>query len=189
MADVLFGDINPSGKLPDTWPRRLEDTPTFVYYPGENGRVKYGESIFVGYRYYDMKNVEPMFPFGYGLSYTDFQYSNLRVTPREVRPDDEISVKIDIRNAGKRAGKEVVQLYIRDVESKCPRPPKELKAFQKINLAPGETRTASFVLDREALSYYDPEIRGWVAEPGEFEIQIGSSSRDIRARANFTLKE
>jgi beta-glucosidase len=187
IAGVLFGDINPSGKLPDTFPGRLEDNPAFINYPGESGRVRYGEGIFVGYRYYDMKKMDPMFPFGHGLSYTEFKYSNLRITPRQVKPGEDIQVRIDVKNTGRRAGKEVVQLYIRDVESGLLRPPRELKAFQKLDLAPGETQTASFVLDEAALSFYDPETGKWTAEPGEFEVQIGSSSRDIRARATFSL--
>ena len=188
IAGVLFGDINPSGKLPDTFPQRLEDNPAFDNYPGENGRVRYEEGIFVGYRHYDIKNVDPMFPFGHGLSYTNFEYSRIRATPKVAKPGGNVEVSIDIKNTGKRRGKEVVQLYIRDVESKLLRPPKELKGFQKIELSPGETRTATFILNEETLSFYDTESGKWTAEPGEFEIIIGSSSRDIRARATLTLR-
>jgi beta-glucosidase len=187
IAGVLFGDISPSGKLPDTFPGRLEDNPAFINYPGENGCVRYGEGIFVGYRYYDMKKIEPMFPFGHGLSYTEFTYSNLRVTPRRVKPGKKARVSINVENTGERAGKEVVQLYIRDIDSELRRPPGELKAFQKIDLAPGEMQTVTFVVDESALSYYDPGIGEWIAGAGEFEVQIGSSSRDIRARATLTL--
>jgi beta-glucosidase len=188
IADVLFGDINPSGKLPDTFPRRLEDNPAFINYPGESGKVLYGEGIYVGYRYYDAKKVEPLFPFGYGLSYTSFEYSNLRINPVEMRAGEKINVSLDIKNTGPRQGKEVVQLYIRDVKSSLTRPPKELKGFRKVNFLSGETKTVDFVLDEEALSFYDPQACRWVAEPGEFEVQVGSSSRDIRARQVFTLK-
>jgi beta-glucosidase len=189
IAEVLFGDINPSGKLPDTFPKRLEDNPAFSNYPGENGCVRYGEGIFMGYRYYDMKKIEPMFPFGHGLSYAEFKYSDLRVAPRRVKTGAKARVSINVENTGRRAGKEVVQLYIRDIDSELLRPPRELKAFQKIDLAPGETQRVSFVLDEAALSYYDTRIGEWVAGAGEFEIQIGSSSRDIRARTNFSLLE
>ncbi len=189
IAEVLFGDDNPSGKLPDTFPRKYEDNPAFGNYPGENDKVKYAEDIFVGYRHNDLKNIAPLFPFGHGLSYTTFEYSNLRVTPVVVESGEEIRVSIDVKNTGKRPGKDVVQLYVRDVVSKYPRPPKELKSFQKINLTPGEVQTVTFILDKEALSFYDPVVRKWISEPGEFEVLLGSSSRDIRARASFTLQD
>jgi beta-glucosidase len=187
IAAVLFGDVNPSGKLPDTYPRRLEDNPAFINYPGESGKVLYGEGIFVGYRYYDAKKVAPQFPFGHGLSYTSFKYSNLKVSPAKATSDDRINVTIEVKNTGKVAGKEVVQVYVADVASRVVRPPKELKAFRKVNLNPGETKTVEFTLDKEALSFYDPELKDWVAEPGEFEILLGSSSRDIRAKGKFVL--
>jgi beta-glucosidase len=187
IADVLLGKVNPSGKLPETFPRRIEDNPAYINYPGESGKVLYGEGIFVGYRYYDAKKVEPLFPFGYGLSYTIFEYSNLRMSTTELKAGKKLKVSIDIRNTGEREGKEVVQLYVWDVASSLIRPPKELKGFQKINLKPGETKTVEFTLGEEELSFYDPERKQWVAEPGEFEIMLGSSSRDIRARALFQL--
>ncbi|RLC86524.1 MAG: beta-glucosidase [Chloroflexi bacterium] len=188
IADILFGDVNPSGRLPTTFPKRLEDTPAYINYPGESGKVLYGEGLFVGYRYYDKKKIEPLYPFGYGLSYTTFEYSNLTLNAAEYEPDDEIRVSVDVKNTGTRAGKEVVQLYVRDVESRLVRPEKELKAFQKVALQPGETKTVHFTLGPEALSYYDPGQKRWVAEPGVFEVLVGSSSRDIRAKASFTLK-
>jgi len=190
IADILFGDVNPSGKLPTTFPKRLEDTPAYINYPGENGRVLYGEGLFVGYRYYDKKRVEPLFPFGYGLSYTTFEYSDLTLNASEYELDDEIQVAVDVKNTGTRAGKEVVQLYVRDVESRLARPEKELKAFQKVALQPGETKTVHFTLDKEALSFYDPKQKRWIAEAGAFEVLVGSSSssRDIGARGSFTLK-
>jgi beta-glucosidase len=187
ITAVLCGDVNPSGKLPDTYPRRLEDNPAFLNYPGESGQVLYGEGIFVGYRYYDAKKIAPLFPFGHGLSYTAFTYSNLRVSPSKVKTGGKINISIDIKNTGKVPGKEVVQVYVSDIASRVQRPPKELKAFRKVSLNPGETKTVEFTLDMEGLSFYDPELRGWVAEPGEFEIQVGSSSRDIRARKKFVL--
>jgi beta-glucosidase len=187
IAAVLCGDANPSGKLPDTFPRRLEDNPAFINYPGEGGKVLYGEGIYVGYRYYDAKKIEPLFPFGHGLSYTSFAYSNLRISPTELKMGDKINVSIDIKNVGKVPGKEVVQFYVRDIASRVQRPPKELKAFRKVSLLPGEIKKVEFILEKEALSFYDPALKQWVAEPGEFEIQIGSSSRDIRARKKFVL--
>jgi beta-glucosidase len=202
IADVLFGDVNPSGRLPQTFPRRLEDNPAYINYPGENGRVHYGEGIFVGYRYYDKKKVVPLFPFGYGLSYTTFAYRNLRLSASEVAPspvergrvgvgvdaDEGLQVSVDVQNTGARAGQEVVQLYVRDLESSLMRPEKELKAFAKVSLEPGETKTVALTLNRESLAYYDDGERQWVAEAGEFEVLVGSSSRDIRASARFTLQ-
>ena len=187
IANVLSGDVNPSGRLPDTFPVRYEDNPAFTNYPGEAGKVLYGEGIFVGYRYYDAKIIAPLFPFGHGLSYTAFKYSNLQVTPAAVKADGKINVSIDVKNTGKRQGKEVVQLYVSDKESKVARPPQELKAFRKVSPEPGETKTVKFTLDKEALSFWDEEEKAWVAEPGEFEILVGSSSRDIRARRTFEL--
>lgn len=187
IADVLFGDVNPSGRLPTTFPRRLQDNPAYLNYPGENGEVLYGEGLFVGYRYYDAKGIEPLFPFGHGLSFTSFAYSNLRLDAAEYAPGDEIHVSLDVGNTGSRAGKETVQLYIHDVESRLRRPEKELKAFTKVALEAGETKKVSLVLDREALSFYDPFQKRWVAEPGEFELLVGSSCQDIRLAGRFVL--
>jgi beta-glucosidase len=188
LADVLFGDVNPSGKLPQTFPKRLEDTPAYRYYPGENGKVVYGEGVFVGYRHYDARGIEPRFPFGHGLSYTRFDYADLRVSPLEAGPGDPIELAVDVANAGSRAGQEVVQLYVRDVEASVSRPERELRGFAKLELQPGERRTLRFALEPRALSFWDPARAQWVAEPGEFEVLVGSSSRDIRARTAFALK-
>jgi beta-glucosidase len=187
IAAVLFGDVNPSGKLPTTFPVRLQDNPAYINYPGENGQVHYGEGIFVGYRYYDKKEVEPLFPFGHGLSYTTFEYSNLAVDPAVCEPGGQLTVSVDVKNAGNRAGQEVVQLYLRDCECRLIRPLKELKAFAKVMLQPGERKTVALTLGEEALSFYDPGQEGWVAEPGDFEVLVGSSSRDIRLAAGFEL--
>jgi len=138
LADVLFGDVNPSGKLPTTFPVRLEDNPAYINYPGENGKVHYGEGIFVGYRYYDKKKVAPLFPFGHGLSYTKFEYSNLKLSAKSITPNDTLTVKVDTTNTGKVKGKEVVQVYVHDVKSSFARPEKELKAFAKVELKPKE---------------------------------------------------
>ncbi len=189
IADVLFGDVCPSGRLPQTFPVRLEDNPAYINYPGENGRVTYGEGIFVGYRYYDRKKIAPLFPFGYGLSYTRFTYANLRLSAAEMAPGDTLQVSVDVTNTGDRAGKEVVQLYVRDVQARLTRPEKELKGFAKVALAPGETRTVTLPLTRKELAYYDDRRAEWVAEAGVFDILVGASAADIRLRASFTLTE
>jgi len=192
LAAILFGDANPSGKLPFTFPKRLEDSPAYGHYPGENLKVDYAEGIYVGYRYYDTKKIEPAFPFGFGLSYTKFEFSNLRVTEvAEVggaQPARVTSVTLTVKNTGTRAGAEVVQLYIHDMHSKIDRPVHELKGFRRIPLNPGETRLVHFSVDRDALSYWSPEKKDWVAEPGTFEVEVGSSSRDIRVRGPVTLR-
>jgi beta-glucosidase len=187
LADVLFGDVNPSGKLPTTFPVRLQDNPAYINYPGEHGKVRYGEGIFVGYRYYDKKEIEPLFPFGHGLSYTTFQYSNLRLSARSLSPNELLKVRVDVTNTGKVTGKEVIQLYVRDVNSTVARPPKELKAFTKVELAPKQTKTITFTLDREAFWYFDVTRNAWTTEPGHFELLVGASSRDIRLSETFTL--
>ncbi len=186
IADVLFGDANPSGKLPVTFPKRLEDSPAYGHYPGTNGVVEYAEGIYVGYRHFDTHDVEPQFPFGHGLSYTTFGYSNLKATSPG---GGRVEVSLDLRNTGRRAGAEVAQLYVHEAKPKLDRPVKELKAFRRVELKPGELQTVSFTLDKAAFSYYDPAKRAWVADPGRFEILVGSSSRDIRLRAGLELAE
>jgi beta-glucosidase len=187
LADILFGDVSPSGKLPTTFPRRLEDNPAFINYPGENGQVLYGEGLFVGYRYYDKKELEPLFPFGYGLSYTTFEYRNLQVSNERFMAGEGVEVQVEIHNNGSRAGKEIVQLYVHDYHSTLVRPEKELKAFTKVSLEPGQSQTVTFRLDQEAFWYYDPAKGGWQTEPGAFEILVGASSRDIRLRGTVEL--
>ncbi|HET8842676.1 MAG TPA: fibronectin type III-like domain-contianing protein, partial [Ktedonobacteraceae bacterium] len=187
IADVLFGDINPSGRLTETFPLRLQDNPAYINYPGENGQVRYGEGIFVGYRYYEKKQVETLFPFGFGLSYTSFAYDTLNLSTSELAPDETLSVSIDVTNTGQRAGQEVVQLYMRDKVSSVQRPEKELKAFAKISLQPGERQTVTLQIARDALAYYDIRKKAWVAEAGEFEVLVGSSSQDIHATGTFAL--
>jgi beta-glucosidase len=188
VVSVLLGKVNPSGKLPVTFPVRLEDSPAFINasFPGCR-EVNYGEGIFVGYRYYDKKDVTPLFPFGHGLSYTSFAYSDLKVT-KKVKAGQPVEVSLVITNTGKMAGKEVVQLYVSDAKSSLPRPPQELKGFTKVDLKPGEAETVIFSLDERALAFYDPHKKKWVAEPGEFEVLMGSSSRDIRLKAKFEVK-
>lgn len=185
LADVLFGDVNPSGKLPTTFPKRLQDNPAYINYPGENGRVHYGEGIFVGYRYYDMKEVAPLFPFGHGLSYTTFAYDNLRLNGDSFGTGDQIVVSVDVTNTGSCAGQEVVQLYVRDEEARVARPLQELKSFAKVALEPGETKQVTLTLDWRALAFYDTAVHDWVTEAGTFELLVGSSSRDVRLRKRF----
>jgi beta-glucosidase len=189
IADVLFGDVTPSGKLPQTFPVRVEDNPAYLNFPGENGKVSYGEGLFVGYRYYDKKRIAPLFPFGFGLSYTTFSYGRLRLSAQQINPDEALQVSLDITNTGSCAGKEVVQLYVRDVQARLQRPEKELKAFAKVHLEPGERKTVTLSIMREALAYFDDLAHMWVAEAGEFEVLVGASSRDIRATATFALAE
>lgn len=187
IADVLFGDINPSGKLTQTFPLRLEDNPAYLNYPGENGQVRYGEGVFVGYRYYEKKKVTPLFPFGFGLSYTTFHHENLQLSASEIGTDEHLQVSLDVINTGTRAGQEIVQLYIRDKAASVQRPDKELKAFAKVHLEAGERKTVTFYLDRTALAYYDILQHAWVAEAGEFDVLAGSSSQDISVSGTFTL--
>jgi beta-glucosidase len=187
IADVLFGKVNPSGKLSETFPMRLADTPAYTNYPGENGEVHYSEGLFIGYRWYDAREIPVLFPFGYGLSYTTFQYGNPKVSAKQIKDVDGITVSIDVTNTGKLAGKEVVQVYVHDRKSKLVRPPKELKGFAKIELQPGETKTVNFALDFRSFAYYDPAYKGWVTEDGDFDILIGSSSADIRFSETVTL--
>ena len=179
VCDILFGKVNPSAKLPETFPLKLEDNPSYLSYFGEGDMVEYREGIFVGYRYYDKKKMDVLFPFGHGLSYTTFAYSNLRTDKDAIKDTGTLTVSVDVTNTGKRAGKEVVQLYVADKESTVIRPVKELRDFAKVELAPGETKTVSFTLDKRAFAYYSVKIHDWHVESGEFEILIGKSSRDI----------
>ncbi|HMG84406.1 MAG TPA: glycoside hydrolase family 3 C-terminal domain-containing protein [Terracidiphilus sp.] len=180
LASILFGDANPSGKLPVSLPKKFEDSPAAKTYPGQNLHTDYSEGIYVGYRYYDTKNVEPQFPFGFGLSYTTFAYSDLKV----VRGKSEGTlVSLKVKNSGSRQGAEVAQLYVHDGHSTIDRPVHELKAFQRVELAPGESKTLQFALDRSAFEYWSPQTKQWTLDPGSFEIQVGASSRDIRLKA------
>jgi beta-glucosidase len=180
IARVLFGEVNPSGRLPFTFPRRLEDNPTFLSYSG--GRdANYGEGVFIGYRYYDTKKVAPLFAFGHGLSYTRFEYSKL-VVPQSA--DGAFDVSVDVRNAGTRAGSEVVQVYLGDAATtEVRRPLKELKAFAKVSLAPGESRTVRFAVTPRDLAYYDVHVGDWVTTPGMHRVDVGGGSADIRQSA------
>jgi beta-glucosidase len=191
LARVLFGDASPSGKLPCTFPARLEDSPAHVSgaYPGKNGTVRYEEGLLVGYRWFDAKQVAPLFPFGHGLSYTRFEYSGLRLVGGKDAPGPALTVEFKVTNTGEREGGEVAQVYVGDVKSSLPRPVKELKGFRKVFLKPGESQTVFVPLDRRAFAFYDPQRRGWLAEQGDFRIMVGSSSRDIRLRGDFKLAQ
>ena len=180
LSNLLFGSVNPSGKLPVTFPKRIEDNPSFGYYPGGD-KVVYNEGIYVGYRHYETRNVEPLFPFGHGLSYTEFDYLDLEC-PKQVQSLDNIELNFSIKNIGKVKGQEVIQCYVRDVNSSLDRPIKELKAFQKISLLPEESKIVNLSLDKSSFSFFDDRINKWIAEPGSFEILIGSSSKDIRLK-------
>lgn len=177
---LLYGEVNPGGKLAETWPLRLEDTPCFWNFPGEDGVVKYAEEMFIGYRYYDKKKMAVRFPFGHGLSYTQFEYSGLSLDREAMDDAQTLTVSCRIRNTGAVKGKEVVQLYVSDEVSAVRRPVRELKGFEKVELAPGEESTVTFVLDRRAFAYYEPKIHDWFVESGMFSVEIGASSRDIR---------
>ena len=204
LAKLLFGDISPSGKLPASFERRIEDSPTFhTYYdpnigPGQGGdaprtdgtargKVEYKEGIFLGYRFFDKAGIKPLFPFGYGLSYTKFKYSNLKISPSSFKGEEPVTVTFSITNAGKREGAEVAEVYVSDKHSMVERPAKELKGFTKVNLKPGETKTVSVPLNRRAFSYYDVEGKQWKAEPGEFTVLVGSSSAETALTGTVVL--
>lgn len=185
IADILIGKVNPSGKLSVTFPKRLEDTPAFLNFPGSR-TVIYGEGVFAGYRYYDKREVAPLFPFGFGLSYTTFAYSDLKV-PMTFKNQEMVELSVKVTNTGTCEGKEIVQLYIHDVEASVSRPPRELKGFAKISLNPGQSQIVPFSLAPRAFSFYDVVQKCWKAEPGCFEILIGSSSREIKLKAVIRL--
>ncbi|WP_340031843.1 glycoside hydrolase family 3 C-terminal domain-containing protein [Paenibacillus sp. FSL K6-1122] len=188
IADLLYGEVNPSGKLAETFPVKLSHNPSYLNFPGEGDRVDYREGIFVGYRYYDKKELEPLFPFGYGLSYTTFEYADLKVDRTELTDQDEGNVQVRVTNTGDRAGKEIVQLYVSDVESTVIRPVRELKGFAKVALEPGESKVVSFTLNKRSFAYYNVDMKDWHVETGEFEIQVGSSSRDIHVHTRVNVE-
>ena len=187
-ADVLFGRVNPSGHLAETVPRCLEDTPAYLNYPGSQNRVVYHESIWVGYRYYDKRRIDVQYPFGYGLSYTAFDFGKVELDTAEVVAGNPVTGSVVVTNVGERAGKAVVQIYVRDVESSAPRPENELKAFEKVALEPGETGLVRFTLPADAFSFWDEARSKWTTENGEFEIRAGASSRDIRSSATLVVR-
>jgi beta-glucosidase len=188
IADILFGKVNPSGKLAETFPLKLSDTPAHINWPGGAGEVRYGEGLFIGYRYYDSKEMPVLFPFGYGLSYTTFSYSNAKVSAQTFKDADGVMVSVDVTNTGKLAGKEIVQVYVHDQKSILVRPQKELKGFAKVELEPGETKTVSIPLDFRAFAYYHPEYKQWITEDGDFDILIAASATDVRHTLTVTLQ-
>ncbi|TDL49813.1 glycosyl hydrolase [Paenibacillus dendritiformis] len=177
-ADVLYGHVNPSGKLAETFPVSLEQTPSYLNFPGGKKEVFYGEGIFVGYRYYEAKKETPLFPFGHGLSYTTFAYEQIRIDKSSMKDTDTATVTVTVRNTGSRAGKEVVQLYVKHAGSSVVRPVKELKGFAKISLEPGEAAEVSFILDKRSFAYFNTDIHDWFAESGTYDILVGPSSAD-----------
>lgn len=179
VTNILFGKVNPSGRLPETFPIRLEDSPAHLNYRGEYGKLEYREGIFVGYRYFDIKQMEVLFPFGHGLSYTTFDYRNLTVSKMSMTAKEEVKVSVEITNTGLISGKEVIELYISDSVSSVSRPVRELKRFCKVYLEPGETKQVSFSLGLRDFAYWSEELHGWKVETGEFSIQIGRSSREV----------
>lgn len=187
LAAILFGDVNPSGKLPDTLAASREDYPDFGNYPGANHQVNYAEGIYVGYRHFDQVAIVPLFPFGYGLSYTTFGYDNLKLSQNKLSPDGSVTASVDITNTGKRAGEEVVELYIHDPRPQIDKPVRELKGFTKVALKPGETKTVQFTVQPRALAYFDTPGHQWKADAGDYEIQVGASSRDLRQKAELHL--
>jgi len=189
LTQILFGDYSPSGKLPASFERRWEDNPAFhSYYPAKGeSRVQYSEGVFVGYRHYDRSATKPLFPFGFGLSYTTFTYSNVSVTPASGNLDQPVTVSFEVKNVGRREGAEVAEVYVGDPHASIPRPVKELKGFAKLSLKPGESKQVSIHLDRRAFSFYDVGQKNWNTEPGLFDILIGGSSDKIQLRSTFTL--
>lgn len=187
-ADVLYGRKNPCGRLPETFPLRMEHNPSHLSYGGEGDVAAYREGVFVGYRYYDKKAMDVLFPFGYGLSYTKFEYSNLALSADSIRDTGILTATVRVKNTGAAAGKEVVQLYIADEESSVFRPVRELKGFEKVALAPDEEKTVRFTLDKRAFAYWNEVIHDWHVETGDFQIQIGRSSRDIALSAKVSVE-
>ena len=186
--ELLFGKVNPSGRLPETFPKKLEDNPSYLNFPGHMDSVDYAEGVFVGYRYYDSKNMEVLFPFGHGLSYTTFKYSNLKVSKRKIKDSDTLTVSVDVTNIGRMAGKEVVQIYVAPPQDGIPKPVHELKAFEKVSLRAGETKTVSFDLESRAFAYWDKDIHDWYVAPGDYMIEAGSSSRDIKYTKKINIE-
>ncbi|MEN8191413.1 MAG: glycoside hydrolase family 3 C-terminal domain-containing protein [Bacteroidota bacterium] len=188
LAQILFGEVNPSGKLPFTIMEKWEDHPAAETYPGEKEYAYYKEGIFMGYRHFDKYDIDPLYEFGYGLSYTTFEYSDLRLSSEEITENDTLEVSVTIKNTGEMDGDEVVQLYLSDEEASVEREVKSLKGFDRVSLKAGESKTVTMKITKEDLSFYDVEKKQWVAEPGEFEVLVGASSIDIRVTENFELK-
>ena len=188
IADLLVGNVNPSGKLAETYPYALEDNPSYNNFPGSPITVEYREGIYIGYRYYDTAKKDVQFPFGYGLSYTSFEYSDISISEENIKDSDTLAVTFKIRNTGKTAGAETAQVYVKDIESTVFRPEKELRGFKKVFLEPGEEKTVTVELDKRAFAFYDVDLHDWHVETGEFEILVGASSRDIKLMAKVSVE-
>lgn len=188
IADVLTGIVNPSGKLSETFPIRLEDTPAAIDFPSRDGNANYGEGIFIGYRYYDKKKIEPNFPFGYGLSYTTFVYSDIKASMILAKDTDDIIISLKVKNTGKVAGKEVVQLYVHEQETEVSRPENELKHFEKITLLSGEEKTVTFHLTSRDFAYFNSKIHDWSIKSGKFDIRVGGSSRNLPLQETIDIQ-
>jgi beta-glucosidase len=187
LAAILFGEVNPSGKLPDTLATDCGDYPDAPNFPGKNLEVNYAEGIYVGYRHFDKAGIAPLFPFGYGLSYTTFEYKQLKLSRAKLQPHGSITASVKITNTGKRAGEEVVQLYVHDLNPQIDKPVRELKGFTKVALLPGETKKVSFLIQPRDLAYFDVPGHQWKADAGKYEIEIGASSRDIQQQSPLRL--
>ena len=185
---LLYGDANPCGHLAETFPVKLSDNPSYLYYGGEGDEADYREGVFVGYRYYDKKEMPVLFPFGFGLSYTTFACSNLRLSGAKITDQEPLTATVTVTNTGSRAGKTVVQLYVGDKESTVLRPIRELKGFEKVELQPGESRDVTFTLDKRAFAYWNAAIHDWHVETGAFTIEVGQSSRDIEVSGEVTVE-
>ncbi len=188
VCDVMFGDVNPSGKLSETYPVALEDNSSFNYFPGTSVSVEYREGVYVGYKYYDTANKEVAFPFGFGLSYTTFEYSDIKVSADKIKDTDTVTVSFKVKNTGAVDGAEVAQLYVNDVESTIYRPVKELRGFKKVFLKAGEEKEVGITLDKRAFAYYNVNIGDWHVESGDFKILVGASSRDIKLEATVFVE-
>ncbi|MDR2656173.1 MAG: glycoside hydrolase family 3 C-terminal domain-containing protein [Oscillospiraceae bacterium] len=191
VADVLFGDVNPSGHLAESFPKKLEDNPSYLFFPGENGDVQYSERMFVGYRYYESKKLEPLFPFGHGLSYTSFKFEGLTLDKTEISEGETLGVSVKVTNTGGRAGKALVQIYVAPPKGEIIRPVRELKKFEKVDLQPGESKSVSFILDERDFAHWNPKKRGWSVEDGAYSIQLGENSHNIllESALEFVSKE
>lgn len=186
-VQLLYGEKNPSGKLAETWPKKLSDNPAFLNFPGVEGTVDYAESVFIGYRYYDKKEMDVLFPFGHGLSYTDFLYSDLCTEKASVTDEEKVTVTCKVKNAGRFAGKETVQLYVKNATTEMPRPIRELRGFAKVELLPGEEKEVSFTLDKRSFAYYEEKIHDFYVPSGVYGIEIGASCRDIRLSEEISV--
>lgn len=188
IADILTGKVNPSGKLSETFPVRTEDTPTAIDFPSKDGTATYGEGVFIGYRYYDKKKIEPNFPFGYGLSYTTFQYSDIKSNTTNAKDSDAISISFKVKNTGTVAGKEIAELYVHEQDSEVARPENELKHFEKISLLAGEEKTVSIQLNARDFAYYNSKIHDWTVRSGKFDIRVGGSSRNLPLQQTISVE-